>query len=407
MADINPLEMSDEDFAKLNGPPVVEDQTTTTTTATTTDTTTDGAVTEQTSEVVEENTTTTEDTTTATTTDTEVVDDKTDDKTGEKEAGAEGGADAGAEGTKGAGSEQQTGKTEGDGKVETENKEKKPEETQTAPPNYKELYEKMMQPIKANGKQIELRNPEELIQLAQQGADYTRKLQALAPYRKIGMMLENNGLLDEGKLSFLIDLERGDPEALKKFIKDKNINVLDIDTESDHAYTPGNHEVSDPEVAFKTTMKELGSTVEGQATINEIHNAWDDTSKEALWNSPELMTVIHQQREAGLYAKISTEIDRRKTLGSIPANTPFLQAYKLVGDEWAQKAIETQRAEEEKARVLATRAATPKTTVENDDKASAASATKTTAKTAKTVVNPLSMSDEEFMKQANLLEGRI
>jgi uncharacterized membrane-anchored protein len=117
--------------------------------------------------------------------------------------------------------------------------------------------------------------------------------------------------------------------------------------------------------------------------------------------------VIHQQREAGLYAKISTEIDRRKTLGSIPANTPFLQAYKLVGDEWAQKAIETQRAEEEKARVLATRAATPKTTVENDDKASAASATKTTAKTAKTVVNPLSMSDEEFMKQANLLEGRI
>ncbi len=70
------------------------------------------------------------------------------------------------------------------------------------PPDYKALYEKVMAPLKANGKTIDIKSPEELIQLAQMGANYTRKMQAIAPHRKVLLMLENNGLLDEGKLCF-------------------------------------------------------------------------------------------------------------------------------------------------------------------------------------------------------------
>lgn len=55
---------------------------------------------------------------------------------------------------------------------------------------------------------IELRDSSEAVQLMQKGANYTRKMQDIAPHRKVLLMLENNGLLDEGKLSYLIDLEK-------------------------------------------------------------------------------------------------------------------------------------------------------------------------------------------------------
>lgn len=404
MADINPLEMSDEDFAKLNGPPVVEAEATTTA----------DVVAEPTAETVVE-----EDKSSETVVETTTEDGKTADT---DNTGAETGAEASTEGTEGAEGEGE-GKVEGEQQAktdgsETDKGEADPEKkaadeaATTEAPNYEDLYKKLMAPIKANGKNIELRDPEELIKLAQMGADYTRKLQAIAPHRKTILMLENNGLTED-KINFLIDLDKGDPEALKKFIKDKGINVLDIDTESEPAYQPGNHQVSDAEANFKATMEDLTSTPEGQKTVTVIHSNWDDVSKEALWNSPEILTAIHQQREAGpngepsIYDQITTEVDRRKTLGQIPAGTPFLQAYKIVGDEWSQKALEAQRVEAEKAKVLGTRAAAPKSTVANGDKANAATPTRAAPKQAKSSVNPLSMSDEEFMKQANFMEGRL
>lgn len=52
---------------------------------------------------------------------------------------------------------------------------------------------------------MQVNSVDEAIQLMQMGANYTRKMQELQPHRKTLLMLENNGLLDEGKLSFLID----------------------------------------------------------------------------------------------------------------------------------------------------------------------------------------------------------
>jgi hypothetical protein len=117
--------------------------------------------------------------------------------------------------------------------------------------NYEEQYNRLMAPFKANGKMITLNSPEELIQLAQMGANYTRKMQDIQPHRKVLQMLQNNGLLDEGKLSFLIDLDKKDPEAIKKLIKDTGMDPLDIDTSVEPDYKEGNHIVSDDsDVAF-------------------------------------------------------------------------------------------------------------------------------------------------------------
>jgi hypothetical protein len=259
--------------------------------------------------------------------------------------------------------------------------------------------------FKANGKTVELKDEKEALALMQMGANYTRKMQDLQPHRKVLMMLESNGI-DEGKLSFLIDLEKKDPAAIQKLLKDSNIDPLEIDVAADTTYQEGSHALSDEEVSFRATLADYRSHPEGQETLNTIAADWDDASKEVLWRSPEIISVIHEQREHGVYDVIKAEVDRRMTVGAIPPNTPFLQAYRSVGDEMANAALAAGGgAAKPEAAVVATRTAAPKSTVANNDKASAASSTRGSPKAvAGEVRNPLAMSDEEFLKQ---MENRV
>lgn len=290
-------------------------------------------------------------------------------------------------------------------------------------PDYKALYETaqaqlavLMAPVKANGKTIDLKTPEEATQLMQMGANYTKKMQALAPYRKVLTMLENNNLLDENRISFLIDLDKKNPEAIKRLVKDSKIDPIDLGEESKTPYFEGNHKVTDEEVAFKTTLQDLRSNAGGTDTLQQI-NGWDQASKEVLWKNPELMNVIHSQRENGIYAQIQAEVDRRRTLGTLSPNVPFLHAYKEIGDELnaagafnkpipgtpVAAATGTSVTPPSVAPV-AVRAAAPKPATSNNDRVSAASSNRSTPREAKKFVNPLSLSDDEFLKQ---FEGRL
>jgi len=279
------------------------------------------------------------------------------------------------------------------------------------PIDYKAGFELIMKPFKANGKMIEPKSPEEAVALMQMGANYTRKMQELQPHRKTLLMLQNNGLLDPDKLSFLIDLDKGNPEAVKKFIKDRGIDPLDIDTSTDPAYLGGNHQVTDQEVNFRSALEELSSTSAGKETLQDINDRWDNVSKEALWQHPQILTAIQEQRESGVYATIVAEVDRQITLGKLPASTPFLEAYQTVGDQLvAEHNAKTgqgnvaPKLEPEAPQVLATRAATPKSPITNSDKAAAASPSRGNATPPKTEINPLAMSDDDFLKQWN---GRL
>lgn len=293
------------------------------------------------------------------------------------------------------------------------------------PPNYEELYKKIMAPFKANGKTIDLRDADEVISLMQMGANFTRKMQEIAPHRKVLTMLQNNGLLDEGQLSFLIDLSKKDPAAIKKLVKDAGLDPMDIDTSVDPAYREGNHRVSDAEVNFRSTLEELSSNPAGRETVQAI-NDWDQASKEALWGEPEIMQVIHSQRENGIYGRITEEIDRQRTLGTLKPNTPFLHAYKLVGDQLQAAgrfadvggapapapaapaaAPVTPPAAPAAPQVVTTRVAAPKPQVANSEQASAASQSRSTSRKAAETVNPLAMSDKDFETAFSKFQNRV
>lgn len=291
-----------------------------------------------------------------------------------------------------------------------------------ASPDYEGFFKKVMTPFKANGKMIELKDPEEAVALMQRGANYTRKMQDLVPHRKQLTMLQNNNI-DEERLSFLIDLDKKDPEAIKKLIKESGIDPLEIDTATEPAYQGGNHRVTDEEVNFGTSLEELGSTPEGKETLQLINSQWDQASKDVLWKNPEIMTLIHGQREYGIYDRIVAEMDRQRTLGTLSATTSFLSAYKTVGDQLTAADAFADLREKDSGNApakpptppvpvetkavpiaVATRVVAPKPTVKDDPAANAASPTRAAPTPAEVFVNPLSLSDDEFLKK---FSGRL
>lgn len=274
--------------------------------------------------------------------------------------------------------------------------------------DYKAFYERVMAPFKANGKTIELKSPEEVLQLMQMGANYTKKMQSIAPYRKTLLMLENNNLLNEDKLSFLIDLDKKNPEAIKKLLKDSNIDPLDIDTSIEPAYKAGTNKVSDAEANFMSVLSELKTQETGMTTIRTINDTWDEQSKDLLWNDPSIMNTIHQQMNNGAYQLIVDEMERRKMLGQLSPSVPFLMAYQQVGNDLvrqkqrqAQSMQSVQNQSVQPQQPVAVKKQSTKPSVTNDKQARAAGITKTSNKPAKKFINPLAMSDEEFLKQWN------
>ena len=266
--------------------------------------------------------------------------------------------------------------------------------------DYKAGYEQIMAPFKANGKTMQVKSVEEAIQLMQMGANYTRKMQELQPHRKTLLMLENNGLLDEGKLSFLIDLDKKNPEAIKKLLQDAKIDPLDVDLEKESTYQEGNHKVSDEEAQFRLVLDELNSNPVGRETLQTINSTWDQASKEVLWKQPEVMNTINAQRENGVYARITAEIDRRRTLGVIQVGVPFLEAYRVVGDELHKAGAfnDLFKPKATAAAPVATRAAIPKPTG-LDPKADAAAVHRgSPSKTTSPLEAMQKASDDEFLK---------
>ena len=298
--------------------------------------------------------------------------------------------------------------------TDTGNKEKSSEEKDKKESekviDYKAEYEKIMAPIKANGKIITLDNPDEVIKLMQMGANYTKKMQALQPHIKLVKMLEKNSI-DEDKLNLLIDLDKKDPEAIRKFLQDNSIDPMDIDTTVDANYKAGNHKISDGEIQFQDVINEVTASQKGQELVVHIHREWDQASKDAIFQDAGILQVLNEQKQNGIYDQIASEVDKQRTLGNL-TNLPFIHAYKVVGDAMAKNGLlgnisnsdGNKKVEPENKPVLA-RQIRPSKTVVNSDKAKAASPTRgSPPKKVAEEFNPLNMKDEDFLKQ---MENRV
>jgi hypothetical protein len=284
-----------------------------------------------------------------------------------------------------------------------------PEKKDEPAVDYKAEYERLLAPFKANGREIQVKSVDDAISLMQMGANYNKKMAALKPNLKLMKMLENNGLMSEEKISFLIDLEKKNPEAINKLVNDSGLNPMDFDADKASGYKQTAYTVDDREIELDTVLDELQGTPSYNRTLEIVSTKWDAASKQVIAGTPQLLKVINDHVQTGIYDLISKEIESERVFGRLKGLSD-IEAYRQVGDSlhakgaFAQLGQGSSQAQTKTAPEPVVVTPKPKK-VEDDklkDKRRAASSTKPAAPaTTPADFNPLALSDEEFSKLVN------
>ena len=198
-------------------------------------------------------------------------------------------------------------------------------------PDYQAVYNRIMAPFKANGKNIEVKSVDDAITLMQMGANYNKKMAALKPNMKVLKLLERNDLLDENKLSFLIDLDKKNPDAINKLLKDSGVDPLELDLENANEYVPQTRQIDDREIALDMVLNEISDTPTYARTLGIISQDWDEQSKQTIADHPQLLKVINDHVDRGIYDLINSEVDRARMLGKMNG-VSYIEAYRQIGD---------------------------------------------------------------------------
>nr|DAX06405.1 MAG TPA: hypothetical protein [Caudoviricetes sp.] len=288
--------------------------------------------------------------------------------------------------------------------TETTSEETTTEDKQTSEtvPDAEAQLKKLLAPFKANGREIKVDSVDEAITLMQQGANYNKKMAALKPSLKILKMLENNGLLDEGKLTYLIDIDKKNPDAIAKLIKESGIDPLDVNVQEEPKYKPGNYSVSDAQVNLDSVLDSIEHSPTYERTMTVITQEWDNDSKRVLANDPSLIPLINQHMANGIFDMIDGEITKQRALGNL-SGLSDLQAYEAIGKQLAQRGAFASLQNNTQQQPVETKAhVNTQTDTERAAKRKAASPAKQSQTTKEeSNLNPLAMSDEEFEKAFN------
>lgn len=279
----------------------------------------------------------------------------------------------------------------------TEETKKEPDAKTDSTFDYESAYKKLTTPFKANGREIKVENVDEAIQLMQMGANYNKKMAALKPKLKVLRMLEDNGLLDESKLSFYIDVEKKNPDAIQKLIKDSGIDPLDIDTTADTKYKPNTYTVDEREIALEEILEEIKDTPSYSKTMKTVSSEWDSESKKVLLTNPTIIRDINEHIQNGIYDQVMAVVEKERMLGRLTGLSD-LAAYKTVGDTIF--AGQSQQPEKPVQKQVARPVSKGDDPAIKQRKMAASIGKPSVSKATPMEFNPLALSDEEFEKLA-------
>lgn len=278
--------------------------------------------------------------------------------------------------------------------------EKKPEgeSQESTEVDYKAQLERILSPIKANGREIQVSSVDDAIQLMQMGANYHKKMASLKPNLGILKMLEQHNVLDQEKLSFLIDLSKGNPEAIKKLVKDSGLDPLDLDTKAGD-YKQSSYAVDEKAVELDTVLDDLKGSTHFGNLMTVVGKQWDGASRQILADNPEVLRVLSAHMEQGIFDKITGKMETERALGRLTGLSD-VEAYRTVGDRMQAAGEFNGLVHQTKAtpKVAPVKSAPKPESSETNTKKLAASPTRAKAPVKQQPINVLNMSDEELMK---------
>lgn len=261
----------------------------------------------------------------------------------------------------------------------------------------KAFYAKLTAPIKANGKEYTIKNADDAIALMQQGINYSKNMADLKPSKAILKTLKEHNLTNPEDISYLIDLHNKDPKAIAKLIKDSEINLYEFDTEQADGYAPS-RKVVEP-TQLDDVVEALKDNPSFDAVLDDVVTGWDTESKKFITSNPNVLKMMTEQKQSGLYDKIVNAVDYQRMLGKLDGMSS-IEAYSMVERDFLSKEQPTSKsAPEQKEKFKAPRPTGKKAT--DNSKKRKASSPQGSSKPTKTNFNPLTVSDEDLLKSFN------
>lgn len=198
--------------------------------------------------------------------------------------------------------------------------------------DYKAFYEQVTAPFKANGRDISLTNPEDIVNLMQRGAGFAKKMAALKPSMRVLRTLENHGITEQD-LGFLIDLHKKNPDAINKLIKESGVDVYSLDTEQAEQYKSQVQLATDQEVDLDSVVQDLSATSPTfSKTLDVVVNQWDLQSRSTVASNPQLLRLLDGHMQQGYFDMVMSEVERLRIIGGHIDGLSDFDAYAKVGD---------------------------------------------------------------------------
>jgi hypothetical protein len=221
-----------------------------------------------------------------------------------------------------------------------------------------EIAQKEQQELvfKANGREFKFTQDEMLEQFPKifgQAMDYTKKTQAMKPWRKTIDAIEQAKLGHED-INLMIDVMKGNKEAIAEVMKRTGVDSLEIDTENSK-YTPNDYGRDDKALAIKDIVEEISVDKEYEITHRVLSKEWDEKSFREMTEDPDLIRLLHVDVKTGMFDKVQPIADKIKVFDR--GSKTDLEYYRLASIELAQQQQEANRVAYEAERQKQERAA--------------------------------------------------
>jgi len=225
-----------------------------------------------------------------------------------------------------------TGNAQPDGKDDELEKLKTDESTATTEEvNYKQKYEELQKSyestkafqdtvtadFKANGKMVKgISDADKIVKNLQMSTGLTSKV---AEYKKIKPFVEpmqKRGLMQNpDKFDMHMKMEDGDIGAIKQFLKDKEIDPIDLDFDDKYSYSVDNTRASNEEMMFTDMQETAESYGVSDKFTNTVLSEWDAESTGRLFegnNGRVIAGQLAEQMANGIYDKVSAISENMK-----------------------------------------------------------------------------------------------
>ncbi|MCI4437715.1 MAG: hypothetical protein JHC33_12985 [Ignisphaera sp.] len=269
--------------------------------------------------------------------------------------------------------------------------------------------------VKANGREVELTEDEVFAQfgtLYGKANDYTKKMQAIKPWRKTIDAIEQ-AKLNHQDVSLMIDALRGDKEAIATVLKRTGVDTLELDTENSN-YVPKNYGRDERVMDIEEVIEEISQDPEYATTHKVLSKDWDNSSLAKMTDDPNMIRLLHIDVKDGTYDKVRAVADKLKMFDTTTRTD--LEYYALAAAELydksnrqnvqAQQQIKTSDLAQ-KIAAIRQQEAKRVTTTNAASKRKAAAPTKAGSSKPTGVINYLDDSDEAFEDWFSNLQKQI